>query len=94
MIKLNLDLQHLKLKLMVDISTDQQPTILSFLKRVLSISCIPDVNALELELYDGEYVLPHLLSSKYIKIDGRYTIRNRKIGKKESQASKADEKQK
>jgi len=88
MIKLHLHLNHFNQKILVDISIEQQPTILSFLTRVLHICSISNVDPHQIQLYDGEYILPHLLSSKYIKSDGNYTVRNMKIGKKEAKEKK------
>lgn len=94
MIKIVLDLKCHQQKLLVDLSYDQQPTILSFLRRILEISSNTELRAENLELYDKEYILPHLLSSKYIKTDEKYIVREKLLAKKEIKNEKRNAKEK
>lgn len=67
MIKLKLTLHDgEEVKMMVDLNPHQQLTVLDFLKRVVDISCMSQHHT-DLEMYDGEYLLPHLLPARYIE---------------------------
>jgi hypothetical protein len=88
MIKLKLNLESStstpigNKKVLVDLNTNQQLNVLSFLLRVISVCGITDVEAEDLQLSDGEFILPHQLSSNFIHSSKLYEVVYASVSKK------------